>query len=185
MQKNTRPPAGIAALQHNSIHATAAPTAVAHDAGDRVTALLHRIVARTSAAANDEFRMYGFNVQGARVLIALLDGGEMRVGELGNALALDLSTLSHLLRRFSRSNLVVRNRLDADNRSVTVMLTPEGRKIGKACKAARARHEAVLLKGFGASEVQFVRDFLRRICSNVEQEPLDLLRRPRVTRHKR
>jgi DNA-binding MarR family transcriptional regulator len=97
----------------------------------------------------------------------------------------DLSTLSHLLRRFSRSNLVVRNRLDADNRSVTVMLTPEGRKIAQACKAARARHEAVLLKGFDASEVQFVRDFLRRICSNVEGEPLDLSRRPRVTRQKR
>jgi DNA-binding MarR family transcriptional regulator len=178
MQKNTRHRPGIVALQHYSIQ----PEAAARDAGDRVTALLHRIVARISAAANDEFRMYGFNIQGARVLIALLDGGEMRVGELGNALALDLSTLSHLLRRFSRSGLVVRNRLDADNRSVSVMLTPEGRKIAQACKVARAHHEAVLLKGFDASEVKVVRDVLRRICRNVEGEPLDLSKRPRAAR---
>src|SRR5687767_6443122 len=124
------------------------PHAVARDAGDRVTALLHRIVARISTSANEEFRAYGFNVQGARVLIALLDAGAMRVGELGNALALDLSTLSHLLRRLSRSELVERTRLAADNRSVAVTLTPQGRKIAQACKTARSRHEAMLLRSF-------------------------------------
>jgi hypothetical protein len=40
--------------------------------------------------ANEEFRPYGFNVQGARVLIALLDAGPTRVGELSHALAIDL-----------------------------------------------------------------------------------------------
>jgi DNA-binding MarR family transcriptional regulator len=184
MQKHTHRP-DIAALRQHSLHAAGEPPAVARDAGDRVTALLHRIVARVSAAANDEFRIYGFNVQGARVLIGLLDAGAMRVGELGNALALDVSTLSHLLRRFSRSNLVVRNRLDADNRSVAVMLTKEGRKIARACKAARARHEAILLKGFDASEIQFIRDLLRRICSNVEGEPVEMSKRPRVARQTR
>lgn len=139
------------------------------DAGDRVTALLHRIVARASANANEEFRPYGFNVQGARVLIALLDAGPTRVGELSYALAIDLSTLSHLLRRFSREALVVRSRVDADNRSVSVALTPKGRKIARKCKTARACHEAVLLKGFVAADIKSVRDLLRRICANVEQ----------------
>jgi DNA-binding MarR family transcriptional regulator len=140
----------------------------AGDAGDRITALLHRIVARASANANEEFRPYGFNVQGARVLIALLDAGPTRVGELSYALAIDLSTLSHLLRRFSREALVVRSRLDADNRSVSVSLTAEGRKIAQKCKRARARHEAMLLKGFVAPDIKSVRDMLRRICANVE-----------------
>jgi DNA-binding MarR family transcriptional regulator len=184
MQKTIGRGSGIAALRHSTIDAAREPQVVARDAGDRVTALLHRIVARASTTASAEFRMYGFNVQGARVLIALLDAGQMRVGELGNALALDLSTLSHLLRRFSRNNLVGRSRLDADNRSVAVVLTPQGRKIAQACKAARERHEAALLKGFNASEVKAARDFLRRICNNVEGAPLDLSKRPRVTRQK-
>jgi MarR family transcriptional regulator, organic hydroperoxide resistance regulator len=187
MQKTRGRGSRIAAPRRNTIDAAREPRVVARDAGDRVTALLHRIVARTSTTASAEFRMYGFNVQGARVLIALFDAGQMRVGELGNALALDLSTLSHLLRRFSRNNLVVRGRLDADNRSVAVALTPQGRKIAQSCKAARECHEAVLLKGFDASEVQAARDFLRRICNNVEEVPLDLSKRskrPRVTRRK-
>jgi DNA-binding MarR family transcriptional regulator len=171
-------------LRRAPIQGAFEPQARARDAGDRVTALLHRIVARASMAANEEFRAFGFNVQGARVLIALLDAGAMRAGELGNALALDLSTLSHLLRRLSRSNLIERKRLAADNRSVAVTLTPQGRKIAQACKTARAHHEAVLLRGFSASEVQLARDLLRRICGNVEWEPLDLSRRARATRQK-
>jgi DNA-binding MarR family transcriptional regulator len=139
------------------------------DAGDRITALLHRIVARASANANEEFRPYGFNVQGARVLIALLDAGPTRVGELSYALAIDLSTLSHLLRRFSREDLVIRSRVDVDNRSVSVALTAKGRGIARKCKAARARHEATLLKGFIAPDIRSVRDMLRRICANVEK----------------
>jgi DNA-binding MarR family transcriptional regulator len=139
------------------------------DAGDRITALLHRIVARASANANEEFRPYGFNVQGARVLIALLDAGPTRVGELSYALAIDLSTLSHLLRRFSREDLVIRSRVDVDNRSVSVALTAKGRGIARKCKAARARHEAMLLKGFIAPDIRSVRDMLRRICANVEK----------------
>ena len=140
------------------------------DAGERITALLHRIVARTSANANEEFRPYGFNVQGARVLIALLDAGSTRVGHLSYALAIDLSTLSHLLRRFSHAGLVVRSRIDADNRAVSVVLTAEGRKIARKCKVARARHEAMVLKGFLAPDIKSVRDMLRRICANVEGE---------------
>jgi DNA-binding MarR family transcriptional regulator len=152
------------------------------DAGDRVTALLHRIVARASANANEEFRPYGFNVQGARVLIALLDAGPTRVGELSYALAIDLSTLSHLLRRFSREDLVIRSRVDVDNRSVSVALTAKGRGIARKCKAARARHEAMLLKGFIAPDIRSVRDMLRRICANVEKRHPDALtpRRPRA-----
>jgi DNA-binding MarR family transcriptional regulator len=151
------------------------------DAGDRITALLHRIVARASANANEEFRPYGFNVQGARVLIALLDAGPTRVGELSYALAIDLSTLSHLLRRFSREHLVIRSRVDVDNRSVSVALTAKGRRIARKCKTARARHEAMLLKGFIAPDIRSVRDMLRRICANVEGTPPDA-RTPRRAR---
>ena len=150
--------------------AAASPAA---DAGERITALLHRIVARVSASANEEFRPFGFNVQGARVLISLLDAGPTRVGDLGRALAIDLSTLSHLLRRFSRDELLVRSRVDADNRSVSVMLTPRGRQVAQKCKMARVRHESLLLKGFAAAEIEAARNLLRRVCANVEGPPLD------------
>lgn len=150
--------------------AAASPAA---DAGERITALLHRIVARASATANEEFRPFGFNVQGARVLISLLDAGPTRAGDLGRALAIDLSTLSHLLRRFSRDALLVRSRVDADNRSVSVMLTPRGRQVARKCKLARVRHESLLLEGFAAAEIKSARNLLRRICANVEEPPLD------------
>lgn len=141
------------------------------DAGNRVTALLHRIVARASTIGNEEFRQFGVNIQGARVLIALLDAGSMRVGEIGQSLSLDLSTLSHLLRRFSRNGLLTRSRNAEDNRSVSVTLKPKGRKIAQICKAARVRHEEILLNGFSESERKLAQVFLRRICANIEKQP--------------
>jgi DNA-binding MarR family transcriptional regulator len=138
-------------------------------AAERIPALLHRSVARAVAVANAEYRSYGFNVQAARVLIVLLEAGPMRVGDLVTAVAIDNSTLSHLLRRLTRRKLLSRSRVEKDNRAVRVRLTAEGKKIASRCRAASLRHEAQLLKGFNASEVHLARELLRRICKNVEE----------------
>lgn len=137
-------------------------------ARDRITALLHRTVGHSTSVANAEFRQFGFNVQGARVLICLLERGPTRVGELGAAVAIDNSTLSHLLRRLGQKALVVRYHPEDDNRSVIIALTEFGREVASKCRQAALDHEAILLKGFDAKEIARVRHYLKRICENAE-----------------
>lgn len=48
------------------------------------------------------------------------------VGELGEKLALDTSTLTPLLKRLEAMGLVTRRRSEADERRVVVALTPQG-----------------------------------------------------------
>lgn len=60
------------------------------------------------------------------VLIELWRKGPLSVRELGDDLALDSGTLSPLLRRMERSELLTRTRDAADGRIVTVSLTPRG-----------------------------------------------------------
>jgi DNA-binding MarR family transcriptional regulator len=92
----------------------------------------------------------------------------MRVGELGNIVALDSSTLSHLLRRLGRSGLIERSRVADDNRAFIVRLTRKGRTTAAACKRVSLKIEASLLVGLSATEAVAVRRFLGHICGNAE-----------------
>lgn len=141
-----------------------------NDLPDRVTTLVHRIGARVAEVGNAEVRRFGFNVHGSRVLIALLEHGVHRVGELCTRVAIDASTMSYLLSRLQRDGLVRRTRQDADNRSVDVDLTPAGRVVAKACKNASLNIEAALLKNFTRAEVKIVRELLRRMCAVAERD---------------
>jgi DNA-binding MarR family transcriptional regulator len=138
---------------------------------ERIMVLMHRIVARAAETANGRFRRYGFNVQGGRVLVAILERGPMRVGELGKIVALDSSTLSHLLGRLCRLNLLVRSRLPDDNRAFMVSLTKTGRSTAAACKSISLSIEGTLLQGLSSRDTTSVRRFLGHICANAEWDP--------------
>ncbi|MCC8338961.1 MarR family transcriptional regulator [Streptomyces sp. R1] len=60
------------------------------------------------------------------VMLALWEDGELQVKTLGRLLRLDSGTLSPLLKRLEAGGLVRRERSVADERSVTVSLTPAG-----------------------------------------------------------
>lgn len=60
------------------------------------------------------------------VLAALWLDGEQTIGSLGEVMRLDSGTLSPLVRRLEQAGLLSRTRSAADERVVTVQLTPRG-----------------------------------------------------------
>jgi DNA-binding MarR family transcriptional regulator len=63
--------------------------------------------------------------------ISLLHGqDDQTVGELGDQLFLDSSTLTPLLKRLEAAGLIMRRRDSADERVVRITLTDKGREIG-------------------------------------------------------
>lgn len=73
------------------------------------------------------------------VLMALWQHGEMNMGALGQAVALDSGTLSPLLRKLLALGLVLRERSAQDDRSVLVSLTPAGQALRKRAQGVRAK----------------------------------------------
>lgn len=132
--------------------------------------LMTRIIARLGEAGNSEVRRFGVNLHGSRVLIALLEHGRHRVGELSERVALDASTMSYLLKRLHRDGLITRSRTAVDSRSINVELTKAGRTAAIACQKVSSGYEAVLLSDFTKSEIALLRDFLQRMCASVERE---------------
>lgn len=136
----------------------------------RITVLMHRAVTRAADLANSESKKFGFNIKGIRVLVALLDRGAMRVSDLIDVIALDPSTLSHLLRRLEKDGYLKRARIEDDNRSVKVALTAKGSTVAEKCRTISLHIEKVLLQDFAEAETEILRKQLHRICANAERE---------------
>ena len=69
------------------------------------------------------------------VMLALWGEEPLSVTELGRMLDLDAGTLSRLLKRLEAAGLVRRDRNPEDERSLAVVLTPQGRRLRKRALA--------------------------------------------------
>lgn len=140
-----------------------ADTAIAH----RLTFLLHRLVSALIDAASPEFRDLGLSIPAARTIVSLLEsGGAATVGSLAETTCIDLSTMSHILRRLESQEFVRRQRQDDDNRVVVAVLTAQGRTVAETCRAASLRHEAALVHGMSEAEVAQFKTILERSYEN-------------------
>ncbi|NRD59014.1 MarR family transcriptional regulator [Corallococcus sp. AB018] len=63
------------------------------------------------------------------VILALLDGAPLSVGELGGRLDMDTGTITPLVKRLDAAGFVTRKRDPADERRVMVDLTSRGRAL--------------------------------------------------------
>ena len=63
------------------------------------------------------------------VMMSLWEHGGMTEGELGKTVHLDSSTLAPLLKRLEKQGLVVRSRLENNERKLHIALTEQGRAL--------------------------------------------------------
>lgn len=87
-------------------------------------------------------------------LVALSEGNEQTVGELGDKLFLESNTLTPILKKLEGLGLVERRRDPADERQVRVNLTSAGRKLRQEVEANAAHLVAATGLGDDFARVQ-------------------------------
>ncbi len=136
---------------------------------------MHRVTALSVAGATEEFARFGINVHGARVLVVVLQNAGIRVSEIAEITCIELSTLSHMLRRFEQSGWITRTRPPDDNRAVEVRLTMSGRRVAVQVAEIVRSHETTLLADIPARDIATFRRVLARMRKNVEAaEPVKI-----------
>jgi DNA-binding MarR family transcriptional regulator len=95
-------------------------------------------------------------------MLALWEDDGATVSALGHKLHLDSGTLSPLLRRLADMDLVERRRDTADERRVTVHLTPRGQEIRS--DVAQVQHRLHASIDMTPDEVSTLRSLARRFC---------------------
>ncbi len=81
-------------------------------------------------------------------LVALGEGDDQRVGDLGDRLFLESNTLTPILKKLEQMELVERRRDPADERQVRVNITPAGRKLRQQVEDSAA--ELIEATGLGS-----------------------------------
>ena len=99
------------------------------------------------------------------VLLVLWDQDQISVKELGASLQLDYGTLTPLLKRLEAAGLLRRERRADDERTVRIVLTPEGAALRVRARAVPAEIGDAM--GLDDEEFQRTRDALRRLTANV------------------
>ena len=138
--------------------------------GDMLPQLIYRNDNQMTAWFNRLAKRYGVNAQDWRVLGALLDTDDQRVGELAKHTSIELSTLSHLLTRMGQKGLVKRRRVSEDQRSMLVRLTPAGRALAEKVAPLAEEYEQMALDGINEDEAQVLKALLKRIFGNIEDQ---------------
>lgn len=99
------------------------------------------------------------------VMVALWEEDAQQVNELATRLSLDSGTLSPLLKRLQTAGFVSRSRSAADERAVTVKLTPAGRALQKQAPEVVSRIGQLF--GLRAGELQQLKGTLRNIAQRM------------------
>jgi len=133
-----------------------AASSTAPPMNQRLTFQVHRVNAKIAQVANPLFRIQQLDLLSSRILVLLLERGEMRVGELVEEMVLPQSTISHQLQRLEKRKLLRRRRVKDDNRAVAVSLTRKGLEVARQCNQlslAVYQHMTERLTGVEAAQL--------------------------------
>ena len=128
---------------------------------------LSYLLARASHAVYKEFEQT-VNAAGLASLewrvLATLDGVEsMTIGDLAREVLAKQPTLTKLIQRMREAGWVECSADAEDARRTRVSATPRGRRTIERLMAAAKEHEADVLSGFSAAEVETLKSVLRAL----------------------
>jgi DNA-binding MarR family transcriptional regulator len=112
----------------------------------------------------------GVDIQSWRVLIALYQRGAQPVGALSDLTSINFSTLSRVLGRMEKKDLVRRHRGAKDARSFTIDLTATGRRVTEAILPRAAALEAKATGDFSEAELAMLRQLLGKLYMGLSEQ---------------
>jgi DNA-binding MarR family transcriptional regulator len=110
---------------------------------------------------------HGLGIAEWRVLAALSDGGPQRQIDLAATTSIEVSTLSRLITRLTRTGHVSRARSDRSNREVTVALTGQGERLVEELIPVARRLERAAVAGLPPAQLRAAKAALRAMYDNL------------------
>jgi DNA-binding MarR family transcriptional regulator len=140
------------------------------DLNDFLPYLINRVGSALAARfTEDQLAAQGLSIAMWRVLAVLSSNGGQRQIDLAELTSIDASTLSRLVTRLVRMDLVVRTRSRTNSREVVVMLSPKGRAIVSRLIPVARGLEQTLSAGVPKSHVLIVKRSLRKMFANMSR----------------
>jgi len=130
--------------------------------------LVHRIASRLEHQINRAAKVDGLKIEGIRILLRLLRGGDQRVGQLAIATSIEQSALSHMLKRMEASGLVSRGKAEErDVRTALVSLTLRGRRKAQKYAPLFKAIDDAWMEGISLPDRRRLKQMLRNIYERI------------------
>jgi MarR family transcriptional regulator, organic hydroperoxide resistance regulator len=139
--------------------------------------LLNRVGVRMGELFSRRLERYGVTLPMYRVMAALREQGDRRVGELAEVTSIEFSTASRLVGAMMRKGLVSRRRPDANARTVEINLTAKGRTLVEKLIPLAALHEEVSLRSFRTDRIAELKRDLLKVYQNLAELEREFLGR--------
>ncbi|ROZ77647.1 MarR family winged helix-turn-helix transcriptional regulator [Ramlibacter sp. WS9] len=154
--------------KRNEKHAAEASVFIDHDLERAIPYLVARAGIRMGQAFSKELKPFGLTLTEWRVCAALHHKPHQRLAELATHTSAEPSTLSRTVEGLLQRGLLIRDRSGDDARALALSLTPEGDALAQRIIPLAQLYDRVALSGISATQVDLLRDMLRRIYSNIE-----------------
>ena len=134
---------------------------------DFVPYLLNRAGVRIGLAFARDIEPLGVTLPMWRVMVALWENGDRRLGDIAERTSIDISTLSRLLGTLQRKKFIVRRRSGKDGRALSVSLTEKGRAMTERIIPIASHYEEVATRGMKQTDLQRLKKMLVKLFSNM------------------
>ena len=136
-----------------------------YDARKHICFNLGRVMRRVYNHYDQRLLPFGLTSPQYFVFNALWMGDGISIGELGERVSLDTSTLTGIIDRMERNGYVERKPNPGDRRSVLVFLTPKAREVGPRILEFADELDATLKQPFSQEEM----DVFERVLKSLSE----------------
>ena len=130
--------------------------------------LLNRVGVRMGELFSRRIAGYDVTLPMYRVMAALWETPDQRLGDLAAMTSIEVSTLSRLIGTMKRKGLVSRTRLKDNARTVAINLTTKGKTLVEELIPIAMHFEDVAVRSFSAKEIAELKTTLANIYENLD-----------------
>jgi DNA-binding MarR family transcriptional regulator len=130
--------------------------------------LLNRVGVQMGELFSRRIAGYGVTLPMYRVMAALWEAGDQRLGDLAAMTTIEISTLSRLVGEMKRRSLVTRARLKDNGRTVAINLTPKGRTLVEELIPIAIHFEEVAVRDFASKNISDLKTILAEIYESLK-----------------
>ncbi len=132
--------------------------------------LLNRTGSIVASRFSELLKKYDVDIIMWRLMAALNQQGRLRIGQLADFTTIELWTVSRVLTKLEKKELIQRVRVGDDARAVEVSLTSKGAALIAEIIPHARRFETIPLTGFTPEEIDQLHSLLNRLFSNLDSE---------------
>ena len=140
---------------------------------DEVLVALRRVIRATDLYSKHLSKTTGLTAPQILLLKTIRDKGEVTIGEISNEMSLSQATVTTIIDRLEKKNLVFRERSKEDKRKVHAYLTNEANEILKHAPTPLQEHFSKQFNNLHDWEKTMIISSLQRVAQMMDAQHLD------------